>query len=363
MKLRLSVLGALVLAVKLVGVEAGDRAWCKDERKQNVDWFIMYKVPKMQRTKANYKTPEGGEFVYVDANTPSTTRAWTLSREDVYDGDNPVAYTLAPLYETRKPTDLLYVVYNDQTPGVYNGTRSGHAKGVVMFDATTGIWLQHSVPKFVENLFGGRYTFPDNARENAQALMCVTFPASELNTIAKHLRMQFANVYESGGPQSLRSEHRQMDMLLKESFVRGRRLKLYVDGIRSVGGRRFISIAKRATLQVDVYSAVVTNETQDDLLVQSWRNGPGRKLDDTCETKFKVVDVDTVRLNLGSSSLSWSSTEDHSKWAVGINKPWFCFGSLNRMESQFSRGGEVLCMEHPLVSRLFRRSGLTDASC
>ncbi|XP_064478847.1 deoxyribonuclease-2-alpha-like isoform X2 [Ornithodoros turicata] len=325
--------------------------------------FLMYKLPKMQPTDVNYMTPGGGEFVYIDSNTASTTTYWTLSEEDIYEADNPLAYTLAPLYETDKPTDLLYLVYNDQSPDIYSGSRNGHTKGAVMADNTTGIWLQHSMPKFVENLFGGRYTFPDNARENGQAIMCVTFKTSQLNVVGKHLRMQYANVYERGSPQYLRDRLPQMDLLFKDSFIRGHTRKLYVESVTSAAGQKFVSIAKRATLEVDIYSAIVTNVTQTDLLVQSWRNGAGGKMDASCNGTFTVVDVDQVRLKFKDNVIMWSSTEDHSKWAVGIDKPWFCFGSLNRMESQFSRGGEVFCMEHPLVSKLFRRSGLTEATC
>ncbi|XP_064480026.1 plancitoxin-1-like [Ornithodoros turicata] len=347
----------------IVSVDAGDRAWCKDEKRQNVDWFIMYKLPKMQKTDVNYMTPGGGEFAYVDSNTPSTTTYWTLSEEDIYKADNPMAYTLAPLYETGKPSDLLYAVYNDQPPDIYNGTRNGHTKGVVIVDNTTSIWLQHSVPKFVENLYGGQYTFPESARENGQAIMCVTFNASDVNTVARHLRMQYANVYERGGPKYLRDSHPQMDLLLNDSFIRTSGANLYIDNITSLAGQKFVSIAKRATLQVDIYSAVVTNVTQNDLLVQSWRNGAGGKLNATCNTMYTVVDAQQVRLGFQTNFIIWSSSEDHSKWAVGIDKPWFCFGSLNRMESQFTRGGEVLCMLEPMVSNLFRKSGITNETC
>ncbi|XP_064478838.1 plancitoxin-1-like isoform X2 [Ornithodoros turicata] len=363
--MKLCAISVLFLPLAFLGVGAGDQARCKDENRKNVDWFIMYKVPKMQRRgNANFITPDGQEFAYVDANTPSSNKVWKLSSENIYDENNPLAYTLAPLYKSqRKPTNLLYAVYNDQPPNSHNGTRNGHTKGVVMFDDTTGIWLQHSVPRFMEELFTGKFTFPENARENGQAILCVTFPTSQLNTIAKHLRMQYANIYESGSPEALRRLHPQVDLLFKGSFIRGPKQKLSADIITSAGGKKFVSIAKRATMQVDIYSEIITNVTQDDILVQSWRNGAGKKLDASCRTQYIVLDADAVNLSFGKNSLSWSSREDHSKWAVGIRKPWFCFGSLNRMESQFNRGGEVMCTQDAMLSSLFRRTGSTKETC
>ncbi|KAG0422189.1 hypothetical protein HPB47_001985, partial [Ixodes persulcatus] len=65
--------------------------------------FILYKLPKMQKTKGNAFTPAGGEFVYIDSDSPTSARTWTLSSQDLYRSPNPLAYTLAPLYQTAVP--------------------------------------------------------------------------------------------------------------------------------------------------------------------------------------------------------------------------------------------------------------------
>lgn len=318
----------------------------------------------MQETSENSFTPEGGEFVYVDSDSPSTARMWTLSSQDLYTSSNPVAYTLAPLYQTTVPDDILYVVYNDQSPDIYNGSRNGHSKGVVMFDKTEGIWLLHSVPKFVENLRGGNYTFPENARENAQIFICVTFPATQLDLIAKQLRMQYANVYERGSPPEMLQKYPQMDLLFKDSFIRGSTMKESIVNVTSLAGTRFLSVAKRANLEVDIYSSLLADQIMDDLVVQSWRNGAGTKLPNSCTSNYTVIDVDAVKLGLDDGrSVVFSTTEDHSKWVVAVDKSTFCVGSMNRMESQFKRGGEVLCFDNKLTNGLLKRSAIINMGC
>lgn len=58
-----------------------------------------------------------------------------------------------------------------------------------MFDEQTGFWIVHSVPRFPEQLHSGQYVFPENARENGQSILCVTFPTSQLETIGKYLSL------------------------------------------------------------------------------------------------------------------------------------------------------------------------------
>lgn len=335
---------------------------CKDQSGRNVDWFVMYKLPKMQASRENFLTPKGGEFVYVDSNTPKTAQTWALSNQDVFDEDNPVAYTLNPLL--RPPQDILYVVYNDQTPPGYNGTRNGHCKGVVLFDSGTGVWLLHSVPRFMESIGNGRYSFPESGRENAQLLMCVTFRSSEMDAIGKHLRMEYANVYASASPRNLLDRHPQMGLLFKESFIRGRGQDLLVQNMTTSGGRRFLSVAKRSILEQDIYSGILTGLVRDDLVVQSWRNGAGDKLPANCSRSYTVTHSDLVKLSLPDRrSITFKTEEDHSKWAVAVDRPVFCIGSMNRMESQLRRGGEAVCVDDSLLAKLFRKSAIVNTGC
>lgn len=336
---------------------------CKDQSGRDVDWFIVYKLPKMQPSKENFVTPKGGEFVYVDANTPKSTQTWTLSNQNMLDQNNPVARTLKPLFEPSQ--DLLYVAYNDQPPPGYNGTRNGHCKGVVLFDSGTGVWLLHSVPRFVGDIGArGRYSFPDNGKENAQLFMCITFRSSELDSIGKQLRMEYANVYAKASPNQLLDRHKQMGLLFKESYIRGRGQDLLVGNLTSAGGRRFLSVAKRATYDKDIYSGVLTGLVRDDLVVQSWRNGAGDKLPADCDTAYTVVHTDLVKLALPERrSITFKTEEDHSKWAVAVDRPVFCIASTNRMESQLRRGGEAVCVEDTLLSKLFRKSAIVNTGC
>lgn len=50
-----------------------------------------------------------------------------------------------------------------------------------------------------------------------------------------------------------------------------------------------------------------------------------------------------------NNALEWKSSEDHAKWAVSdaLAVPYVCIGDINRMQSQFKRGGGSLCISNP----------------
>ncbi|KAH6942647.1 hypothetical protein HPB50_008811 [Hyalomma asiaticum] len=328
---------------------------CKDQDGQDVEWFIIYKLPRMQTYQQNSFTPEGGEFAYVDARTSEATlRYWPLSGFDLYEAQNPVAFTLAPLYENTTRKDILYFVYNDQSPPTYNGTRNGHSKGVVLFDDNVGVWLLHSVPRFADGLQSGQYVFPETARENGQMFMCVTFPTPQVDTIARLLRTEYANVYARQVPQAMKDKYPEVALLAKDSFVRALDQKLFIANLTSEGGLALRAYAKRATLDEDLYSGVLANDLKDDLAVQSWRNGAGGKLPPACNSSYTVVNIDAILLRFDvDNSVTFNTTEDHSKWAI----------TIDRDESQETRGGEALCFGNAAVQALFRRSAIVNEVC
>ena len=78
----------------------------------------------------------------------------------------------------------------------------------------------------------------------------------------------------------------------------------------------------------------------DGLVAETW----GRPLEGKwCEGGGRGV-MNVRRVEVGEE-VGWSETKDHSKWVVAERKDWGCFGDLNRMKSQWKRGGAFYCVE------------------
>lgn len=117
----------------------------------------------------------------------------------------------------------------------------------------------------------------------------------------------------------------------------------------------FTSFSKSSKYPKDIYSGLIANYLKEDLLVQSWRNGAGDKLESDCTDKYKVQNID--RIGIKNFKSDWNTSEDHSKWGITTQSEDFtCIADINRMKSQFKRGGGSLCIHSEKVWKVFKKS-------
>lgn len=81
----------------------------------------------------------------------------------------------------------------------------GHTKGVLGFDAMSGFWLVHSVPKFPP-FAKDSYGYPESGERYGQSFLCVTFKMSAFNDIGLQLLYNDPNIYDNYLPGSLASQ-------------------------------------------------------------------------------------------------------------------------------------------------------------
>lgn len=341
---------AFCLALTPVLYIADGGTSCKNDNNADVTWFFMYKFPN------------GGEYVYVDSNTPSSEAHWKLSRKKIFQSGGALANTIAPLTAAKKPKDLTYIVYNDQVEEEKT-SQGGHTKGLFMFDNGTGVWLIHSVPNFPQRLHKSVYVYPTSGQRNGQIALCVTFPSTQLETIAKHLRLQHPNIYDSFVPASEweGKMYPHLNLLSQRKF-NAEAPWVMNDMLKDVANNGYISFAKHGKFNEDVYSGLVAPTLKTSLLVSTWRNGNVVKVQPHLNGALKVENVKMLNFTLDTTVfVGVSNTVDHSKWAISTNSDKFfvCVGTINRVFSQYRRGGETLCFQNDLLHKLLRRS-VTD---
>ena len=69
-----------------------------------------------------------------------------------------------------------------------------------------------------------------------------------------------------------------------------------------------------------------------------------------CGDTYKVGNAQVIKFN---DSITWKQTQDHSKWVIATSdrNNFVCFGDVNRMESQFKRGGAYYCLENYILKK------------
>ncbi|CAH2041417.1 unnamed protein product, partial [Iphiclides podalirius] len=385
---------------------------CRNERGEPVDWFYVYKLPR-EKNHLNPLVRRGVAYMYL---TPSKLRGgWIMSDLAISDPRSMIGKTLTPLYQDR---NIISLVYNDQPPAtehqpdilqsvaeMYSKSKrgqmnqagvkkfkkfklgdkyyddydlaemckmhskfmksrveSGHTKGVILGDKFTALWLVHSVPRFpplpdMHGLNVSSYNYPTTGTKYGQSFLCVSVQTSTLNQIATQLKYNEPMIVYYHMPQDFDNELPNLVDVVHNKTIDASPW-YHIESFETLVGRKFLSFAKSAMFNDDLYSGLVAEVLQSDLLVESWTNGPGT-LDSECTRNFQVRNIE--RLKFPIAKMSFTSHNDHSKWAVAVAHKmhnsqdtkvadyWVCVGDINRALPQESRGGGTVCTSGPIL--------------
>ncbi|XP_032364942.1 deoxyribonuclease-2-beta isoform X2 [Etheostoma spectabile] len=372
----------IVLTVSLLCWSADGQVTCRNHSGGAVDWYIMYKAPKLK----NIGT-KGLEYLYIDSDGKMETSK--NHNKLINNTDGVLGHTLKPLFEptTSMPEDFGFITYSDQAPGCNAADTFGHSKGLVMMNKTsTGVWLLHSLPQFPFLRDQNRF-YPSSGEKYAQTFICVTFKYAEFKKIGEHLLNIAAFPFDHNIPADFHKEL--IDVTERTTAPQGR-----VQDLKSAAGVSFRSIAKTKykpkptgggrskgqttkspptakgpsaakqkklsdpnRFEGDLY-LTIAKEYKTDVRVQTW--GCQRDRDGSyCEKNQRhVININEVKANLGGGEVRWNTTKDHSKWCISGEKSkiddLICIADVNRGLTQYERPGGALCFIHKEASLLFK---------
>nr|XP_054747994.1 plancitoxin-1-like [Lytechinus pictus] len=152
---------------------------CKDPNGDDVDWFIVQKLPRNHQSK-NQLVYNGVAHLYMDVRSSS----FSLSDVSLNDTNQPVGYTLQQIYKNYQSQDVMYMMYNDEYPDGTKQDNRGHTKGAVAFDNESGFWLVHSVPRFPD-VAKNSYYWPSNACPYGQSMLCISMKTDQFVGVGK----------------------------------------------------------------------------------------------------------------------------------------------------------------------------------
>jgi deoxyribonuclease-2 len=290
---------------------------CKGDSGAPVDIWVAFKGPK------------GTPYDYWD---PAV--ALSASTHDM--NSTTVGALGATLQQLWSEASTEYLIWNDSPPGAANYNYSvGHSKGLWAWNVATGdaIIVQHSVPEFPQGPSQSKkyVGLGSNAWEYGQHASCFQTSVSELVRIAGTAELIVQNIYDSrvsaGTPSALSA--------LAGGAVR---TDAVCDSVSfsTAGGRNITYFAKSTQWNNELYAECVAPALQTSLSVESWIRGSAEG--PACGGAQTVLDVQGVSYPGG---MAFDEYNDHSKWAVGGD--WFCASDINRMTTQFARGGSAYC--------------------
>jgi len=220
-----------------------------------------------------------------------------------------------------------WIVYNDETP-TSCCSNGAHAKGILAWNDKTITWLIHSVPKFPEN-FDGTNNFPDIDDSEliyGQSFIFIKMDITHLEYILKQLFITNPHVYISNYDyEKYKHAHKLNDSNIYE-----------INNISS-------HVAKSPDYHVDLYTEIVIPNFGGKCLTETWVRGHHCDESEHCRMVNKIE---------WPNSVSYTYTHDHSKYCYSEGG-WVLIGDMNRMTSQFKRGGGGIVIKDAAICKLF----------
>lgn len=306
---------------------------CIGDNGNSVDnWFLI-------------KQPKGFTYMYSDPGVMWRASLYTLNSTRA----GALGVTLGQLWESSND----YIMFNDEPLGVNVSSAIGHTKAIWAWSGNTGFILTHSVPLFpagpslvmnYTGLGGNAYTY-------AQHMACFSTTTPELNRLAIMAALTYPGVYDSrlGGetPSGLRD---------LANGVRNKNSFCNHTWFQTLGGSNITYFAKSSQWNNELYAECVAPVLKTSIVVESWIRG---SVEGPYCGLYAVLDAKLLNFSTGR----WKESQDHSKWAVGIGSYWICVGDINRMLSQYGRGGSAFCYEDAIMAEVLNNAVISTDSC
>lgn len=174
-----------------------------------------------------------------------------------------------------------------------------------------------------------------------------------MDKIASNLLVIKAYIYEALVDNTSNTQNL---YLLGNSKVKSQVELFTTDNMRSAVGYGLISIYKNYKINGSIFEDGLTQMLAvSPMKAETW----GRPLSQAwCSDTYNVNNVLTIRVG----EVEWHESLDHSKWVIAGND-YACFGDMNRMDSQWKRGGAFYCLTETTLIAAMQKIVIDHDQC
>lgn len=129
-----------------------------------------------------------------------------------------------------------------------------------------------------------------------------------------------------------------------------------------MGSTSFKAVFKNGRINGSIFEDGLAAIFSSDFVAETWGRPYQYPWCGNDNNPFQVGNVASLK---HLSGIEWKNTQDHSKWAVSVSEKvvWSCIGDMNRMVSQWKRGGMFYCLQSPLLNTAFKNLILFQEIC
>jgi hypothetical protein len=310
------------------------RLTCKNDTNMEADfWFLI-------------KRPKGTAYMYAGGDGVLAPSGGDLNRTGALN------YTVSQLWDGAND----YILFNDEPIGGGANASMGHTKGIWIWnmDSGLGLILTHSVPLYPSGpSHVSFYTgLGHNAYTYAQHMACFSTTVANMNRLAVLGQLTVAGIYDR------RISTRSPSGLVEfGTGVINRAGYCNTTNFTTGNGTEVRYFAKSSQWNNELYAWCIAPHLVSALVAETWIRGSATG--PYCGL-YPVLDASTVNFSLG---FAWKETQDHSKWAIGLDGDWICPSDINRMTTQYNRGGSAFCFKNPTLMRILLNAVVSTDTC
>lgn len=217
-----------------------------------------------------------------------------------------------------------WILYNDD-PKQAKCHSKGHCKGILAWNSKHISWMCHSVPKFptffsknaISDIDKGELIYGQSFYH-----IILSYNKETLTSIVQQLYIMEANMYYKNTQMEFPKINLNFNTIVLSDTV--------------------THMAKSPKYLFDIYDCIAQRYPCN-WNIETWKRGH-----EIVKKNPKLKDISLLKYE----HHEYSERQDHSKWCVS-EQGFFGFGDLNRMTSQFERGGgEFICNDQDISNEL-----------
>ena len=332
----------IILSFLIISISCTTNKVCRNPEGKEVDWYSIFFMP-LSASKDNKI-----HYGYFDP---------TLTGLKFYDySEDNFPPTHITRYATGGGYDFNFFFWNDDKTvkdGEPNGASStkAHAKGSLVYDADSGAFLLHSLPRFpTRNKDNDILTeIPSNAGHYGQTFLCITVDKINAEQIARLLNCINVSVNKSVNKDRVNSIPNVWVYALINNKMDSSCGIQHTLKIRSKGGEIFTFYGKNYKNIIIPYDTTLRQLYEDHIYVRTWSRPA---LAPSLYGTYNLINV----LDVKFGDFTYGVNKEHSKWAITKNKNIVCFSDLNHTESQNDRGGHIVCFQNAKLHSIMKAS-------
>ena len=324
---------------------------CLNPEGKKVDWYAIFLFPENSSSEGVLS------YGYFDAS--STSMKYYTYEESTFPPNRVTSYALD------SATDYNFFFWNDDktckddTESQSASSTKAHAKGELIMDKNSGVFLQHSLPRFPTRMRSGEILteLPSNSGIYGQTFLCISVSTETSYKLAELLNYINVSNNLSITKDRVNTEENQWIRKLIDNKYNSSYPLTQETVIKSSGGTEFTFYGK-CHKQLDIpYDTTLRDKYSTDFYVRTWSRPSLSPA--VCES-YKILNILDVNFN---NQFAFEKDKEHSKWAVGSTKDICCFGDLNHTDSQKSRGGNIICFKNANLAKEMRNAIVNMDSC